>query len=381
MKKLVFVITMFFALLLVSDTILAQADTEYVTALKYYNSGKYKGAVEHLKDYVKKNPDPAAYYLMGYALYKLKRFDEATEYFNEAYLIDPNFSLEKAGLIQKLPEEKVKEITKPSGEQVPPKQKPPVPESKVVKPEVKVPVPVKQPSKEIQPRKPEAPKVTPKKKAPLPEPKKAEPQKKIEPPAGIPSLPKPKKGMPEAFPILAIPMLMGGLFAGFAMIFLAIYIALYVYGCLCLFLIAKKLNVPAPWTAWIPFVQVWTLVTSAGKPWWWILLLLIPVLNLIVLIYLWVCITEKLGRNKWLGLLILAPIVNLVFIGILAFSKTEGVGGGTMPMDETVTLEKPLPSEEEPPEEEFPGGTTSMDETATLKNPLPSEEKPTEEEL
>lgn len=363
MKKLVFVITMFFALLLVSDTILAQADTEYDTALKYYNSGKYKEAVEHLKDYVKKNPYPAAYYLIGYALYKLKRFDEATEYFNEAYLIDPNFSLEKAGLIQKLPEEKTIE---PSGEQVPPKQKPPVPESKVVKPAVKEPVPVKQPSKEIQPRKPEAPKVTPKKKAPLPETKKVEPQKKIEPPAGIPSLPKPKKGMPEAFPILAIPMLMGGLFAGFTMIFLAIYIALYVYGCLCLFLIAKKLNVPAPWTAWIPFVQVWTLVTSAGKPWWWILLLLIPVVNLIVLIYLWVCITEKLGRNKWLGLLILAPIVNLVFIGILAFSKTEGAGE-TAPIDETLTLKgTPLATEDEI--------TSGLDKTPLAKEAPPEEQ-------
>jgi hypothetical protein len=109
-------------------------------------------------------------------------------------------------------------------------------------------------------------------------------------------------------------------------IYLVIAIASYIYTSLCLFLIAKKLDVPAPWTAWVPLIQVWTFVTAAGKPWWWILLLLVPIVSIIAGIYLWVCITENLGRNKWLGLLMLVPIVNLVFLGMLAFSKSEGAG-------------------------------------------------------
>jgi hypothetical protein len=47
----------------------------------------------------------------------------------------------------------------------------------------------------------------------------------------------------------------------------------------------------------------------------------IPLLNIIVIVYLWMCISENLGRNKWLGLLWLVPLINLVFIGFLAFSK------------------------------------------------------------
>ncbi len=327
MKKFVFVIIMFFALFVVSDTILAQKDTEYATALKYYNSKNYKEAVEHLRDYVKKNPDPAAYFLIGYALYELRRFDEATEYFNEAYLIDPDFSLEKAGLIQKHPEYKTKEITKPSEEQVP-APKPPVPKTKIKQPETKKET-AKQPPKEVQPQKPESPKegkmpqpetkVTPQKTEPQKgEPLKVEPQKKPEPPAGIPSFPRPGKAMPGVAPTI-----LTGLFAGFMMFFLAIGIALYIYFSLCLFLIAKKLNVPAPWTAWIPVVNLWTFVSAAGKPWWWILLLFIPIVNAIVGIYLWMCITENMGRSKWLGLLMLVPVANLVLLGILAFSKTE----------------------------------------------------------
>src|SRR4030042_3431586 len=98
MKKIVFVVLMVFALSAVYDTPFAAENSEYSKALKYYNSKKYKEAVEVLEEHVKKNPNAVAYYLLGYALYKLKRFEEANEYFKEAYLLDPEFSLEKAGL-------------------------------------------------------------------------------------------------------------------------------------------------------------------------------------------------------------------------------------------------------------------------------------------
>ena len=119
------------------------------------------------------------------------------------------------------------------------------------------------------------------------------------------------------------PTMLPGLLAGFATLIIILEIAFYIYFCLCLFLIAKKLDVPNPWIAWIPIVQIWTVVNCAGKPWWWILLLLVPVVNIIIGIVLWMSISENLGKNKWLGLLMLLPIVNFIFIGILAFSKTE----------------------------------------------------------
>jgi hypothetical protein len=77
------------------------------------------------------------------------------------------------------------------------------------------------------------------------------------------------------------------------------------------------------WAAWIPIIQVWPFLTSAGKPCWWVILLLIPFVNAVVGVYLWMCIAENLGRNKWLGLLMLLPIVNIVFMGVLAFVKEE----------------------------------------------------------
>ena len=314
MKKVVFIITVFLVLV-ITDILLAETNKEYDTAVQFYNTGKYKEAINLLKIYIAKRPEPSAYYRIGYALYKLKQFNEANKYFEMTYLIDPTFSPQKAGLPE-LPE-KMKKAAKPRRKaplkQVPYAEK--EAEQLEAKPE---PLPEKQPSKEVQPPKTQMPAVTPEVKPQLPE---QPPFTPPSPPAGFPPPSEPMGEMPGP-----PPGLFSGLFAGFMIIYLVIAIASYIYTSLCLFLIAKKLDVPAPWTAWVPIIQVWTFVNAAGKPWWWILLLLVPIVSIIAGIYLWVCITENLGRNKWLGLLMLVPIVNFVFLGMLAFSKSEGGG-------------------------------------------------------
>ena len=100
MKKITFFTIVLSFLFVTASAIYANTDKEYSEALKYYNSGKFKKAVSLLKDYVKNNQDPSAYYRMGYALYKLRKFNESTEYFRETYLIDPTFSPVKSGLLQ-----------------------------------------------------------------------------------------------------------------------------------------------------------------------------------------------------------------------------------------------------------------------------------------
>lgn len=192
MKKIFFVVLMVFALSAVYDTTFAAENSEYSKALKYYNSKKFKEAVEVLEEHVKKNPNAVDYYLLGYSLYKLGKFEEANEYFKEAYLLDPDFSLEKAGLIKKTPEAKPEEAEKPSAEKAPDVEK---------QPEVK-----KEPvtSKEAKPQKPEDVKAAKEKPAPVAaekkpsaqEPKKVEPAKLMQPPSKIESLLKIKKEPP-----------------------------------------------------------------------------------------------------------------------------------------------------------------------------------------
>jgi hypothetical protein len=136
----------------------------------------------------------------------------------------------------------------------------------------------------------------------------------------------PQSGMP-AFPAFQNgppPEMLLALLAGFMTVIVIVSAVLYLYSSLCLFLIAKKLDVPAAWLAWIPILQGWVFFRSAGKSLAWILLFFIPFVNLIVAVYLWMCIAENLGKNKMLGLLTLVPVANLILPAVLAFSRKEG---------------------------------------------------------
>jgi hypothetical protein len=360
MKKISFVVILWAAFFMSHSMIFASPDSGYDAALKYYAKGKYEEAVKYLEEYVQTKPEPAAYYLIGYSLYKLGRFSEADEYFNQAYLIDPTFLPEKIGLSQKYPPvkpKKAKKRVKGHKQAVAPKQKSGVVEGKSEKQGVMLAqIPAKKSEKETHQKQPDVAKTPPQKaltpaataelkkagpqnvvppqKALTPtataEPKKAgpqnvipqraEPQKtepqnsalnKPTPSATVSPFPTSRKAMPRVSPLVSIP----------------IFFAVYLFGSLCLFLIAKKLEIPFPWIAWVPIIQIWTVVSAAGKPWWWLLLLLIPIYNAVLLIYLWMCIAENLGKNRWLGLLMLLPLINLVFLAILAFSKTEKASG------------------------------------------------------
>lgn len=83
----IFLVVSFFA----SSSVFAEVN-EYKEALSLYQKGDFKAATEYLTKYVEKKPDPYAYYLLGYASYKMQNHSEAMKYFKEAYTIDPNFT-------------------------------------------------------------------------------------------------------------------------------------------------------------------------------------------------------------------------------------------------------------------------------------------------
>jgi len=64
----------------------------YDKAVRAYGKKDFKTAVKYLKEYVEKKPDAYAYYLLGYALYKMKDDPASARYFREAYTLDPNVS-------------------------------------------------------------------------------------------------------------------------------------------------------------------------------------------------------------------------------------------------------------------------------------------------
>jgi len=290
MKKGALIIALVVLFAAVSGAAVLKEDKEFMTGLKHYNSKNYKEAISHFKEYAAKKPDPAAYYLIGYSLYKLGKFSEADEYFKEAFFVDPDFSLEKAGLVKKMPEDII----------------------------IKEPVAPKKPGLAAMDAQP----VTSVQAAPA-EQKPTSPQPSpapAAPPMSAPAFPKVKPGMPPAVPAAGI---VAGILSGMLLFVILIGIAFYLFFAFCLYRIAQKLDVPYAWLAFVPLASLWPFVASAGKPGWWILLFLVPIVNVFVGIYLWMCITENLGKNKWLGLLVLVPIAGFFYPAWLAFAKTE----------------------------------------------------------
>lgn len=124
---------------------------------------------------------------------------------------------------------------------------------------------------------------------------------------------------------------LGSFIAGFFLLALLIGLALYIYMALALMGIAKKTNTPNPWLAWIPIANFYLIAKMAGKSghWTWLFVgALIPFVSsiasiavLIVSIWFFWVIAERIDMPGWTSLLLLIPIINLIVLGIYAWHK------------------------------------------------------------
>ena len=97
MKKLLLLIAL--SLFLVSSVAATEKEEDaYQKGLMYYKKRDYKAAIAHLKSYAENTPDPRAYYLIGYASYKIKDYATAKKYFQDVYLIDPEFKVSSVNI-------------------------------------------------------------------------------------------------------------------------------------------------------------------------------------------------------------------------------------------------------------------------------------------
>lgn len=98
----------------------------------------------------------------------------------------------------------------------------------------------------------------------------------------------------------------------------------YLFFGLCLAKIAQKTGKPFGTSfimAIIPIANIILLLQVAGKPLWWIILFLIPLVNIVIAVMVWMAIAEKRGRPGFWGILMLVPVVNVVLLLMLAFGK------------------------------------------------------------
>lgn len=124
-----------------------------------------------------------------------------------------------------------------------------------------------------------------------------------------------------------------GTLLGFAFFFVLIAIAIYIYYAMAFQRMAQKINIPNDWYAWIPGLNLVLIFRIANRPLWWMVFLIIPGVNIVVNIIVWMDVAKAMRKPEWLGILIAVPVVNLAVPGYLAFSddtssQQQGVNSG-----------------------------------------------------
>lgn len=78
------------------------------------------------------------------------------------------------------------------------------------------------------------------------------------------------------------------------------------------------------WEVLIPFYNVYVLLKIVGKPGWWLLLMLIPVVNIVYLVWTYNMLSKSFGKDE--GFTVGLVLLGVVFFPILAFSKSPYLG-------------------------------------------------------
>lgn len=102
---------------------------------------------------------------------------------------------------------------------------------------------------------------------------------------------------------------------------LVVFLFLYLFYSYCYKKICGKAGKDPGAIIWIPFVRYIPLFEIAKLPVWLFILLLLPIVNFVVFLILWIKICEARSKSPLLVILFFVPIANLVVIPYLAFSE------------------------------------------------------------
>ena len=94
----------------------------------------------------------------------------------------------------------------------------------------------------------------------------------------------------------------------------------YIYVSLALQTIANKTGTINAWLASIPIANIFLMLSIAKKPLWWFVLCLIPLVNIVMLVMIWMGVAEARHKPSWWGIMTIVPVMNLIVPGYLAWA-------------------------------------------------------------
>lgn len=106
----------------------------------------------------------------------------------------------------------------------------------------------------------------------------------------------------------------GLLMSGGVLIFMLL---LYLFFSFCLYKIFQKANYENPIAAFVPVWNTIALADIVKKEWWWGILMVIPYVNIIAFIFIYLRLSKFFGKGD--GFAVGLILVGFIFLPILAF--------------------------------------------------------------
>ena len=107
-----------------------------------------------------------------------------------------------------------------------------------------------------------------------------------------------------------------------------IYLAFIVFELWAFWKLFVKAGRPG-WGAIIPIYNLYLLLKIAGRPGWWLILFLIPLVNIIFAVIVWLDIAKSFGRGTGFGIGLI--FLSGIFVPILAFGASQYRGPSASP--------------------------------------------------
>lgn len=102
-----------------------------------------------------------------------------------------------------------------------------------------------------------------------------------------------------------------------------IYLAILIFIVAALWKVFEKAGKPG-WAAIVPIYNIIVMLEIIGRPLWWIVLLLIPIVNFVVAIIVYIDLAKSFGKGVGFGIGLL--FLGIIFFPILGFGDAQYEG-------------------------------------------------------
>jgi hypothetical protein len=114
-----------------------------------------------------------------------------------------------------------------------------------------------------------------------------------------------------------------GLGIAFIILFVVLTLAVMIFMIVAMWKVYEKAGQEG-WACIVPIYNTYILLKIVGKPWWWLLLMLIPIVNIVYLIWTYNMLSKSFGKDE--GFTVGLLLLSIVFFPILGYGSAKYLG-------------------------------------------------------